>query len=112
MPQFSPEENNIIKNHPFAQIMSSQTNDFGFAELSYCPLQLIDDNQLLGHLARNNLLFSCLSKKTDENNLVKVIFSGPQGYISPRWHSEQIVPTWNFVTVALTCSLSKVRTTN
>jgi len=103
MPQLSLEETSIINNHPFAQIMSSQSNDSGFAELSYCPLQLLDNNQFIGHLARNNSLLSSLN--TDEKKLVKVIFTGPQGYISPRWHSEQMVPTWNYATVALICSL-------
>ncbi len=102
MNKLTTAEKNIIKNHAFAQILSSTINDLGFAELAYCPLQLIDTSTLLGHLSRSNPLM----KAVKENALVKVIFAGPHGYISPRWHKEQIVPTWNYATVSLTCSLN------
>jgi len=98
------EEKTIIESHAFAQILSSNIRDSGFAELVYCPLQLMENDSLLGHLSANNPLI----KAATENSEVKVIFSGPHGYISPRWHKEQIVPTWNYATVSMTCRLNIV----
>ena len=63
---------------------------------------------LLGHLsARNPLL-----KVTKEAPTVKVIFSGPHGYISPRWHGDQVVPTWNYASVSMICALNIINESN
>ncbi len=102
MTNLTVEEQAIIESHSFAQILSSQVKDSSFAELVYCPLQLTENNLLLGHLSANNPLI----KAVTNNTVVKVIFTGPHGYISPRWHEEQIVPTWNYATVSMTCHLS------
>ncbi len=102
MSNLKTEEKALIKAHAFAQILSPQANDSGYSELVYCPLQLIDNNLLLGHLAKNNPLVKTVKNKSE----VKVIFTGPHGYISPRWHSEQAVPTWNYATVSLRCNVS------
>jgi transcriptional regulator len=102
------EEKAIIKSHAFAQILSSQVNDSGFAELSYCPLQLLEKNSLLGHLSNNNPLL----KRINKNPVVKAVFTGPHGYISPRWHNEQVVPTWNYATVSLTCRMKFIENSN
>ena len=104
MRNLSAQEKTIIKSHAFAQILSSNTGNTGFAELVYCPLLLIENNTLLGHLANNNPLL----KAVEESPEVKVIFTGPHGYISPRWHSEQVVPTWNYTTISLTCRLTVI----
>jgi len=98
----TPEEEAIIKAHAFAQILSASTNNAGFAELVYCPLQLLENSNLLGHLPNNNPLI----KAVTEAHKVKAVFTGPHGYISPRWHSEQMVPTWNYSTVSLTCNIT------
>lgn len=95
-------EKNLINTHAFAQIMSSKINELGFAELVYCPLQLLDNGLLLGHLAANNPLL----KLVKNDSKVQVIFRGPHGYISPRWHHEQVVPTWNYASISMHCSVS------
>lgn len=100
MTNLSTQEKNIVSKHPFAQLLSSTVGSSGFAELVYCPLQLVN-NKLLGHLATINPFVA----STKQRGLIKVIFSGPHGYISPRWHREQVVPTWNYATVSLTCQL-------
>ena len=51
MNKLNEHEKKIVTSHAFAQILSATLNDSGFAELSYCPLQLLNNNQLLGHLA-------------------------------------------------------------
>ena len=102
MTNLTSEEKAIIEGHAFAQILSASTNKTNFAELVYCPLQLLEDNNLLGHLAKNNPLI----KAVQETPQVKAIFTGPHDYISPRWHNEQVVPTWNYATVSLICKIA------
>ena len=47
---------------------------------------------LYGHIARQNPHWRKLAQQQ-----VLVTFSGPHGYISPRWYqSDQAVPTWNY----------------
>ena len=108
MSNLNSEEKMIIEDHVFAQILSSQVNDSGFAEIAYCPLQLIENDSILGHLSSTNPLIKALQ----DNPIVKVIFTGPHGYISPRWHSEQIVPTWNYAAVSLICRLNIIEDGN
>ncbi len=105
MSKLSEQEKAIIVSHPFAQILSAPLNHKDFSELVYCPLQLLENNTLLGHLANNNPFL----KVVDDKSKIKVIFTGPHGYISPRWHSEQLVPTWNYATTSLTCQLNKIQ---
>jgi len=104
MTNLNTEEKEIIKNHAFAQILSSKINNLGFSELIYCPLQLLEESRLLGHLSKNNPLIKTVNESTE----VKVIFTGPHGYISPRWYREQSVPTWNYAAVSLTCRLELI----
>lgn len=104
MINLSTQEHDIIVGNPFTQILSSMIGGTGFAELVYCPLQLLGKDTLLGHLPNNNPLI----KAAINSPLVKVVFSGPHGYISPRWHKEQPVPTWNYATVSLTCQLKVI----
>lgn len=102
MVDITASEKAIVESHPFAQIMSAQRGTSGFAELVYCPLQLMKNGTLLGHLSANNPLL----KVEKEGSMLKVTFSGPHGYISPRWHKEQVVPTWNYASVSMICALN------
>ena len=36
------------------------------------------------------------------------LFDGGHSYISPRWHQEQKVPTWNYARLQLTCSVELI----
>lgn len=105
MSKLTSAEKAIINAYPFAKILSSQVDGLGFSLLTDCPLMLLDNEKLLGHLSSHNPI---LNSTSNINNckMVKVIYSGPHGYISPRWHSEQKVPTWNYASIALTCRLT------
>ena len=105
--KLSTEEKAILITYPFAQLLASSNNHDEFSALVYCPLQLLENSTLLGHLPNNNPLIKAISV----NPKVKVIFTGPHGYISPRWHSEQLVPTWNYATVSLTCRINCIDNT-
>lgn len=100
MKQLKPEELAIIENYSFAQIITNKLTEDNFPAISNCPLQLQKNTQLLGHLSANNPVIKSNSE------MVKVIFNGPHGYISPRWHKEQVVPTWNYANVSLICKLT------
>lgn len=54
MVDITADEKSIVESHAFAQIMSTQTGISDFAELVYCPLQLMKNDTLLGHLSANN----------------------------------------------------------
>lgn len=54
---------------------------------------------LYSHLASSNPQAKALRNATE----VKVIFTGPNAYISPNWYqSKPNVPTWNYISVHLT----------
>lgn len=51
---------------------------------------------LTGHLARANPHGKVLAKGGE----AMVVFSGPHGYVSPRWYKQHpAVPTWNYASV-------------
>jgi transcriptional regulator len=56
--------------------------------------------RLLAHVARANPIVGDLTDDAE----VLVVFSGPQGYVTPSWYASKaethrVVPTWNYVTV-------------
>jgi transcriptional regulator len=58
------------------------------------------NGRLVGHFARSNPQWRCLSPDTE----VLAIFRGSNGYISPSWYptkteTGRVVPTWNYVSV-------------
>jgi transcriptional regulator len=77
----------VIDAHPFATLVTAPL----FA--SHLPF-LRDGDALLTHVARANP-----HARGAEEALV--VFTGPHGYVSPRWytHPEAHVPTWNYVAV-------------
>jgi|GEM_PF-1728117 len=108
MSELTSVEKAIINAYPFAKILSSQIDASGFPALTDCPLMLLDDNTFIGHLSCQNSVLANVKKSI----LVKVIHSGPHGYISPRWHSEQKVPTWNYASISLTCRLTIINSSD
>ena len=87
----------IIDSNPFATLVTTCN---GKLELSQLPFLLSEDKKcLLTHLAKKN---SHWERVVNADEL-KVIFNGPNAYISPGWYSDpQNVPTWNYVAVEVT----------
>lgn len=59
----------------------------------------LDDNRLIGHVARANPQWS-----TPWTGEALVIAQGPNGYVSPSWYASKaehgkVVPTWNYVVI-------------
>ncbi len=71
---------------------------------SHLPMLLESDGngdgagggRIMGHMARANPHLELI----DRDVLSLVIFTGPHGYISPKWYAETgNVPTWNYLAV-------------
>jgi len=90
----------LIRQFPFATLVLNTATGI---EVDHLPLLIEKENNqslvLLGHLAKMNSL--C---KQEIQGLVKVIFHGPDAYISPNWYPSKkahgrAVPTWNYLVV-------------
>lgn len=102
MDVFAPKDDEqvlrLVLEHPLAWIVS---NDGGASRASLMPLRprVGGDGRieaLEGHLPRSNPQFAALQR--DPRALL--LFTGPQGYISPSWVSNRTwAPTWNFAAV-------------
>ena len=82
----------------FATLITPDTE--GELQVTHLPLLLKRDTgrlgTLAGHMAKANAHWKAF--KADRESLA--IFHGPHAYISPRWyHTDQAVPTWNYVVV-------------
>ena len=83
----------FIDAHPFAILASSGT---GAPQLSHAPVLRAANGDLVCHLARPNPHGAVLAGGA----ATTVIFSGPHGYVSPRWYAvDHAVPTWNYTSV-------------
>lgn len=85
----------FIETQGFSILVSGQ----GGLTASHLPVLL--DRQtgplgtIVGHMARENPQW-----EQAEGGEVLLVFSGPHAYISPAWYeAENVVPTWNYVTV-------------
>ncbi len=85
-----------VAAHEFALLVTSVASGI---EATHLPLHFEPahgpQGRLIGHLARANPQARVL----DGSN-VMAVFSGPHGYVSPRWYDDApAVPTWNYVAV-------------
>ncbi|MEX0733527.1 MAG: FMN-binding negative transcriptional regulator [Steroidobacteraceae bacterium] len=88
----------LVREHPLAWVVSLDAGSFRATPLPLRPRVGGDGRieALEGHMARSNPLHAALQR--DERALV--LFSGPQGYISPSWMTDRTwAPTWNYAVV-------------
>lgn len=78
----------LIAHFPLAEIITSTKDNILVSEL---PL-VKHKNELLGHIANQNPQLEHFKK----SKKVKVVFSGPQAYMSPSLFETQELPTFNF----------------
>jgi transcriptional regulator len=93
----------MISTHPLATWVVRDADDL---IVNHVPF-VLDANvgefgMLRGHVARANPVWRCCT-----NVESKVIFHGPQAYISPSWYpakqeTGKVVPTWNYIVVHAT----------
>jgi transcriptional regulator len=86
----------FIEKHPFGSLLSIDGNQI---HDTHTPFIISENGGLVGHIARANPQW----KGWTNESRVKVIFTGPHSYISPRFYvSEFAVPTWNYTVVSIT----------
>ncbi|NOU49885.1 FMN-binding negative transcriptional regulator [Pseudoalteromonas sp. JBTF-M23] len=93
----------LVQQAPMATILFA-TNDDELNNAIYAPLVFDESQQVfIGHVAANNPLAQHQSVK------VKILFHGPNGYLSPNHSDELVVPTWLYANAQLTGELTLVR---
>jgi transcriptional regulator len=88
----------VVRAHPLAWVVSLDAGEFRATPLPLRPRVGSDGRieALEGHMARSNPLHAALQREAR----ALILFSGPQGYISPSWMSDRTwAPTWNYAVV-------------
>ncbi len=88
----------LVLEHPLAWIASLDAGEFRATPLPLRPRVVTGGriDALEGHLPRTHA--HCAALKRDGRALI--LFTGPQGYISPSWVSNRTwAPTWNYAVV-------------
>jgi transcriptional regulator len=88
----------LVLEHPLAWVVSLDAGEFRATPLPLRPCVGGDGRieALEGHMARSNPLHAALQREAR----ALILFSGPQGYISPSWMSDRTwAPTWNYAVV-------------
>jgi transcriptional regulator len=87
----------LVLAHPLAWVVSLDGGSFRATPLPLRPR--VDGGRIVaieGHMARSNAHCAALQRE----GRALILFSGPQGYISPSWVSDRTwAPTWNYVVV-------------
>lgn len=95
----------LVLEHPLAWVVSDAGGEFHAAPLPLRP-RVVRDGRIEafeGHLSRANPL--CAALRRDARALL--LFSGPQGYISPSWVSNRTwAPTWNYAVAQFLVNVS------
>ena len=95
----------LVLSHPLAWVVSPDAVSFRAAPLPLRPRVGGSGRieALEGHMARSNPLYAAV--QSDSRALV--LFSGPQGYISPSWVSNRTwAPTWNYAVVQFVVTMA------
>ncbi|WP_104735672.1 FMN-binding negative transcriptional regulator [Hanstruepera ponticola] len=85
----------VIKTYPLATVISVNNNE---PLITHLPLIYREcDGKLIGHID----IYNPQTPLLKGNNIVTIIFSGPQCYISPSVYTTSQLPTWNYIKVHL-----------
>jgi transcriptional regulator len=87
----------LVIENPLAWVVSDGEGGFRATPLPLRPRVAAGRIEALeGHMARSNPQYAALMR----DGRALVLFSGPQGYISPSWVSDRSwAPTWNYAVV-------------
>ncbi|WP_054851691.1 FMN-binding negative transcriptional regulator [Olleya sp. ITB9] len=92
----------VIKTYPLATVISVKNNT---PLITHLPLiYREEDGKLIGHIDIYNPQTNLLK----EQNKVTVLFSGPECYISPSIYTTTQLPTWNYIKVHLTGTVTQI----
>ncbi|CAH9052807.1 hypothetical protein PSECIP111854_01046 [Pseudoalteromonas sp. CIP111854] len=96
----------LAQQAPLATILF-QADDGSLNHAIYAPLVFDATQQIfIGHVAANNPLIAA------KNSQVKILFHGPNGYLSPNHSEHLVVPTWLYANAQLTGLIEVVRDTH
>ncbi|WP_125717910.1 FMN-binding negative transcriptional regulator [Pseudoalteromonas rubra] len=89
----------LIEDYPLATVITSEPD----CQLVHMPLSLNQDKtQLLGHANLANPLTQLKSAQ------LRVLFSGPDAYLSPTQVAGLMLPTWDYATVHINGQLREI----
>ena len=88
----------LVEAHAFGMLVAGRGD--GAFEIAHIPFVLDPGEQfgrLRAHVARANPIAAMLGRPLP----VVAVFTGPHGYVTPRWYEEprDNVPTWNYAAV-------------
>jgi transcriptional regulator len=98
VPKSAEQVLRLVLEHPLAWVVCLDAGGFRATPLPLRPRVGADGRieALEGHMARSNAQYAAMQR--DARALI--LFSGPQGYISPSWVSNRTwAPTWNYTVV-------------
>lgn len=97
-PQSDEQVLRLVLEHPLAWVVSMDDGGFRAAPLPLRPRTSAGARieALEGHMSRANPLHAAFEREPR----ALILFSGPQGYISPSWVGNRTwAPTWNYTVV-------------
>lgn len=94
------QERQLIQHFPFAQLICID------GEQPVCTsspvIYLPEVERFALHLSKANPVAKIATRN------ISVVFQAQEQYISPEWHQQQVVPTWNYAQLQLDCALQQV----
>ncbi|KAF7764285.1 transcriptional regulator [Pseudoalteromonas citrea] len=93
----------LIEQYPLATILSSSS---ATARDQVCQVPMLFDRDtasFVGHVIANNPLVQ------QENNTIKLLFNGPNAYLSPNHCNNDILPSWLYASVEVTGTLELIK---
>ncbi|WP_417558080.1 FMN-binding negative transcriptional regulator [Mesoflavibacter zeaxanthinifaciens] len=92
----------VIKTYPLATLISVKDNQ---PLITHLPLIYREtDGKLIGHID----IYNPQTDLLQHENEVTIIFSGPQCYISPSIYTTTQLPTWNYIKLHLTGTVTRI----
>jgi len=93
----------LIAQYPLATILSGSSTA---ALDQVCQVPMLfdrDTSTFIGHVTANNPLIQ------QENNTIKLLFNGPNAYLSPNHCNNAILPSWLYASVEVTGTLELIK---
>jgi transcriptional regulator len=92
----------VIKTYPLATVISVKDNA---PLVTHMPLiYRVSDGKLIGHID----IYNPQTPLMRDENKINIIFNGPQCYISPSVYTTTQLPTWNYIKVHLTGTVTAI----
>lgn len=93
----------LMDKNPFATVITIVEGKPMVSHLPLTPKKVDGKIELIGHLAKANPHW-----KIFVNSKATIIFQGPHTYITPKWYTEDNVPTWNYSVVYVSGSVELI----